>query len=105
MVGERELVALFYRADWARLCLSGEMRGLDECLISAMSHMMPNGPGPSEEPAGMRPICHLLRSRIPPAAAVLGMIAKTFSHFAHILTIFAGIMPGMSMRNVCKHDG
>lgn len=45
MVGERGLAALLYRADWARLCLSGEMRGLDESLISAMSHMMPNGPG------------------------------------------------------------
>lgn len=29
MVDEPELVALLHRADWTRLCLSGEVRGLD----------------------------------------------------------------------------
>ena len=29
MAGKRELVALLYRADWTRLCLSGEVHGVD----------------------------------------------------------------------------
>jgi len=32
MLAERELVALLYRADWTRLCLSGEVSGVDETL-------------------------------------------------------------------------
>ncbi|HEX8005434.1 MAG TPA: hypothetical protein VF482_03300, partial [Trebonia sp.] len=34
MIGERELVALLYRADWTRLSLSGEVYGSDERVLS-----------------------------------------------------------------------
>jgi hypothetical protein len=37
MTGEQELVALLYRADWARLSLSGRVRGIDESTFSTLT--------------------------------------------------------------------
>jgi hypothetical protein len=37
MLGERELVALLYRADWTRLSLSGEVYGFDERVGSMLT--------------------------------------------------------------------
>jgi hypothetical protein len=37
MVDQRDLVALLHRADWTRLCLSGEVRGVDESMFSMLS--------------------------------------------------------------------
>jgi hypothetical protein len=39
MLAERELVALLYRADWTRLCLSGEVSGVDEQLLTMITHV------------------------------------------------------------------
>jgi hypothetical protein len=39
MLGERELVALLYRADWTRLSLSGEVHGDDERLVSLVTFL------------------------------------------------------------------
>jgi hypothetical protein len=39
MLAERELVALLYRADWTRLCLSGEVNGVDETSLTMITHV------------------------------------------------------------------
>lgn len=40
MLAARELVALVYRADWTRLSLSGEVSGLEEPLITVITHLL-----------------------------------------------------------------
>src|SRR5215470_2905172 len=37
MPGKRELVALLYRADWTRLCLSGEVHGVDPLVPTVVT--------------------------------------------------------------------
>ena len=37
MAGKRELVALLYRADWTRLCLSGEVHGVDPLVPTVVT--------------------------------------------------------------------
>jgi hypothetical protein len=37
MTGKRELVALLYRADWTRLCLSGEVHGPGEPMMAGVT--------------------------------------------------------------------
>jgi hypothetical protein len=60
MIGERELIALLYRADWTRLSLSGEVYGIDERLLSTImpihTHMADSGePFPPPEFGAARP--------------------------------------------------
>jgi hypothetical protein len=43
MVGERDLIALLHRADWTRLSLSGEVRGVDEPMFSMLSYANSRG--------------------------------------------------------------
>jgi hypothetical protein len=44
MLAERELVALLYRADWTQLCLSGEVSGVDETLLTTITHVRAGRP-------------------------------------------------------------
>ena len=41
MPGKRELVALLYRADWTRLCLSGEVHGVDASVPTVVTETGP----------------------------------------------------------------
>jgi hypothetical protein len=71
MAAERELVALLHRADWTRLCLSGEVSGIDEPVVTMITdagagHHEAAGPFPpfSFESTGPRP--HLTRLLVAP---------------------------------------
>ena len=46
MTSKQELVALLYRADWTRLCLSGEVHGAGEPLITDLIEMQPGRDAP-----------------------------------------------------------
>ena len=50
MTSKQELVALLYRADWTRLCLSGEVHGASEPLITDLIEMRPGRDAPFPPP-------------------------------------------------------
>jgi hypothetical protein len=50
MLAERDLIALLYRADWTRLSLSGEVSGIDEALLTMITHLSADGPFPPFPP-------------------------------------------------------
>jgi hypothetical protein len=71
MLAERELVALLYRADWTRLYLSGEVSGVDEPLLTMITHVRAGhrrtgGPFPPFPPEFTARRPHLTRLLVAP---------------------------------------
>jgi hypothetical protein len=56
MASEQDLIALLHRADWTRLCLSGEVRGVDEDAEHGLTLLVAPGKRFREELPGRRQV-------------------------------------------------